>query len=395
MNEKYNQPTAHMLQPVKGWDSMAHLDFVAPIAKTVSGALPGTVMHLNTYGELETGLTAQGMGMFLFYKQTDEDVQPYPLTADGTQMTAVGMQSFGGYNSEMYLRTWPNNDPYNTNGTASNVQAYKFNENTGEQLTASYVPGKAAHTTYPAICGMELSSTEFASVMGDGLTGIQYQPNDTLTAPLPAAFNTTNAGTVDQQLSGGFLKKGACYVDPICGIVSKKPVINEHGYKQICFWATWLPALAANVADLAANSELKVVAGTDGRKFDLVWSDGSQDDSVFGNAKVTMTKDEVSTVLTAAATASAVIGGAFAAKFDFSENATGRRVEITAVTAQYDGAEDAGVTVTANSNIYPYSYTVNVASDIVKTGKAVTVYASGKLDGAAFTNVLIATFTAP
>ena len=265
MNERYNQPTAHMLQPVKGWDSMAHLDFVAPIAKGVDGALPGTVMHLNNDGELETGLTAQGMGMYLFYKQFDEDVQPYPITADGTQMTAVGMQSFGGYNSEMYLRRWNVKDPYNTNGSASNVGPYKYDDG----MTASYKPGKAAHTTYPAICGMELSSTEFAVVKDGSSCLAAYTPNTALTAPKAAA--ETNYGDAVQQKLGGFLMPGVCYKDPICGIVSKKPVTNEHGYKQVCFWSTWLPALSAEEFDESDSATLEGTSITisDGK---LVWA---------------------------------------------------------------------------------------------------------------------------
>ena len=269
MNGRYNQPTAHMLQPVKGWDSMAHLDFVAPIAASVSDALPGTVMHLNNAGELEVGLTPQGMGMYLFYKMWDEDVQPYPLTADGTRMTAVGMQSFGGYNSEVYLRTWEG-DSYNTNGHASNVGAYNFNAD-GSALSAKVKAGAAAHTTYPAICGMELSSTEFAWETGTGRS-IQYYPNDTLTSPQPATFNAALPGKEEQQKAGGFLKKGTCYVDPICGIVSKKPVINEHGYRQICFWSTWLPALSKDVAE--AGSTIKVGADNN-----LFWAAGGSDSS--------------------------------------------------------------------------------------------------------------------
>ena len=279
MNGKYNQPTAHMLQPVKGWDSMAHLDFVAPIASKVEDALPGTVMHLNSFGELEPGLTAQGMGMYLFYKMWDEDVQPYPLTEDGTRMTAVGMQSFGGYNSEVYLRTWDNNS-YNTNGHASNVGAYNFNAD-GSALSAKVKAGASAHTTYPAICGMELSSTEFAWECAD-TTSIQYYPNDTLTAPLPVASATpTDPGSVKQQLAGGFLKKGVCYKDPICGIVSKKPVINEHGYRQICFWSTWLPALSKDAPQSGATL---TVAATG----DLQWVASSADSTAFGTFFTTL-----------------------------------------------------------------------------------------------------------
>lgn len=279
MNDKYNQPTAHMLQPVKGWDSMAHLDFVAPIAKTVEGALPGTVMHLNAAGQLETGLTPQGMGMYLFYKQNDEDVQPYPLTADGTQMTAVGMQSFGGYNSEVYLRhNWINvekNDYYNTNGTASNVGPFNYNAQDSTPSVA-YTKGMAAHTTYPAICGMELSSTEFASAKNNSVNGAlgEYVPNTTLTSPTKAKAQTVAYGDAEQKKLGGFLMPGTCYVDPICGIVSKKPVINEHGYKQICFWSCWLPALSNDIPQDGTTLSLQ-----DGKLMWQVSADSSDSDA--------------------------------------------------------------------------------------------------------------------
>ena len=266
MNERYDQPTAHMLQPVKGWDSMAHLDFVAPIDPEVVGALPGTVMHLEADGKMKTGLTAQGMGMFLFYKQNDEDVQPYPVTADGTQMTAVGMQSFGGYNSEVYLRhNWLNNngvlvnDPYNTNGTASNVGPINYDASDSSAALA-YTKGQAAHTTYPAICGMELSSTEFAQLKSGSSCISEYVCNTLLTAPKKAAEAVY--GDATQQALGGFLMPGKAYVDPICGIVSKKPVINEHGYKQICFWATWLPAITETAPSKSSSTSLKFKSST-------------------------------------------------------------------------------------------------------------------------------------
>lgn len=394
MNDKYNQPTAHMLQPVKGWDSMAHLDFVAPIASRDDDivALPGTVMHLNANGELEAGLTAQSMGMYLFYKQNDEDVQPYPLTADGTQMTAVGMQSFGGYNSEMYLRhNWATEkaDFYNTNGTASNVGPFNYNA-TGATKSVEYTKGTAAHTTYPAICGMELSSTEFAAKMGDG-TSIGYAPNDTLTAPLKTTvFDAGKPGSRDQQLAGGFLKKGACYIDPICGIVSKKPVINEHGYKQICFWSTWLPAITKNTANLGDGSTLKVtanaelVAGGPNLAFEWVNDAGI---SLTEAAKVSYKLADATTFT--AWTTKVTTAASAAAGFNFViklEPFTGSYNDFT-VSATYDGA---AVSVAQDKG----EFTVSIAADDMAASKDIVVTVASATLGVAATAVYEATTTA-
>lgn len=252
MNERYNQPTAHRLEPVKGWDSMAHLDFVAPISSNVDisgGALAGTVMHLNTNGELETGLEPQSVAMFLFFKQYDEDTMNAPTTSDGIKITSISMNSWGGYNSELGNRGYSSDGNFSDrrNGGASNLSVYSS--------TGSYTayPSRSAHTTYPALCGMELASTEFASVTNDaGKTAITYTPNAFLTSPkkLGTALTTTSAanglpGTIAQQNAGGFLKPGTPYLDPICGIVSKKPQVNTNGYKMLYFWATWLPALSS------------------------------------------------------------------------------------------------------------------------------------------------------
>lgn len=390
MNGKYNQPTAHMLQPVKGWDSMAHLDFVAPIAPFVKDALPGTVMHLNSNGQLQPGLTAQGMGMYLFYKMWDEDVQPYPLTADGSQMTAVGMQSFGGYNSEMYLRKWDSTDPYNTNGQASNVGAYDFSD--AANLKAKVKASASAHTTYPAICGMELSSTEFAATTGAGST-IVYNVNDTLTSPEPAATLASNPGTYEQQAAGGFLKKGVCYKDPICGIVSKKPVINEHGYKQICFWSCWLPALSADFVEDGAV----LTASSTGLFWDAPGSSSSADTalSVFNGSTVSVAYDNVREVVGAKKTATVAANSAFKFDITVAENSTGLPIsDVTFVV------KNAGTPVTSATTGFevttvagdPNTLSVAIDKDTVASGK-VSAEVTCKIGGTQFTGEVLAEFT--
>ena len=135
---------------------------------------------------------------------------------------------------------------------------------------------------------MELSSTEFAWETGAGAS-IQYYPNDTLTAPEPAvAVSTDDPGSAKQQVAGGFLKKGVCYVDPICGIVSKKPVINEHGYRQICFWSCWLPALSKDKPESGAT----ITIDDDGK---LIWDAGDGDATDFATYFTVMYNDKGTT----------------------------------------------------------------------------------------------------
>lgn len=265
MNERYNQPTAHRLEPVKGWDSMAHLDFVAPIASSVSisgGAQAGTVMHLNSSGELETGLEPQSVALFLFFKQYDEDTMNAPTTTDGIKITSISMNSWGGYNSEIGNRGYTSDGNFTDmrNGGASNLSSYAAS---ASGYTA--YPSRSAHTTYPALCGMELASTEFASTKGTtALSSNPYTPNTFLTSPkavTAANYSATAYGTEEQQVSGGFLKPGTPYVDPICGIVSKKPQVNTNGYKMLYFWATWLPALGTTAPTNGQSFKATVTSG--------------------------------------------------------------------------------------------------------------------------------------
>lgn len=299
MNERYNQPTAHMLQPTKGWSSMAHLDFVAPMASSVEkngrGANAGTVMHLNASGRLETGLEPQSVGLFLFYKQFDEDTLNNPMTADGVKLTSVSMNSFGGYNSERGTRGYDINstgtgwDDYR-NGGASNWGPFARNASTDAINSYAYTEAESAHTTYPALCGMELASTECAWVRGASQTTNhidtwgagsstmgEYKPNTFLTSPTSRAARSAGGyvadpgiyGDKDQQEMGGFLQPGVPYLDPICGVVSRGAEVNEHGYRQIYFWAVWLPALTtgAKPGDSATlKTGVSATAGT------VVWA---------------------------------------------------------------------------------------------------------------------------
>lgn len=250
MIDKYDHPTAHRLEPVKGWDAMSHMDFVAPMASTVTGAPAGTVMHMNTNGALETGLTDQSMGLFLYYKQYDDDTINDPTTLNGQKLTSISLNSANTITNgpwESHYQVQNGAVSGSVNGIMSNMGSYNFTRS-----NVTYKAQGMVHTTYPGACGMELSSTEFAQKMADGTTSVTYTVNDALTSPVAnSAFSDTSSttpGTASQNKFGGFLKRGTPYEDPICGVVSRVPYKNTNGYSVICFWAQWLPALTTAVS---------------------------------------------------------------------------------------------------------------------------------------------------
>lgn len=67
---------AHTLNVVKGWHHQSALDFSAKISSAVQFVVfSGRAMHLDSAGELRTGVDTNGMTLFLFPNSDDPDVQ--------------------------------------------------------------------------------------------------------------------------------------------------------------------------------------------------------------------------------------------------------------------------------------------------------------------------------
>ena len=269
----YDHNTAHILEPVQGYDIVSFMNFWAPLSdkvltlneKTGTMAVPGTVMHRNQQGELEPGCEGDSMPQFLYAKQDSEDVLQSPVTANGLNITGVGIMSYGGFNTAPYQTNYPDGNyvdgngerPFYGNGIASNAPAISDYSNP----TINIAKQKSAFTTFPGACGLEFGSSEFARVkctlsenpaVNDMDTGSdarsEYTYDCALTSPEPVATATDGTwGTKRQQLFGGFLKPGTYYKDNVCGVLSQKPFRNENGTWMIRFWACHKPALDPSI----------------------------------------------------------------------------------------------------------------------------------------------------
>ncbi len=87
--------TTHMLDALKGWPRPTALDFSAKISAnvTVDPVPAGRVMHLNSVGELELGVSGTHMPLFVFPSSNDPDVSNDggdPSTDDDLPWVAVG-----------------------------------------------------------------------------------------------------------------------------------------------------------------------------------------------------------------------------------------------------------------------------------------------------------------
>ncbi len=180
----------HMLNPDKGWPSPTALDFTAKISANVLYALTaGQVCHLNSVGELEPGVKAWQMPLFIFQGAESLDVNNssaggwYPISPTGKVMCLVGK------------------GPY------------------------------------------ELWTTEFN-------TSLTYAPNDPLRAPVGnAAIDIAGGGGAES----GRLTNSITYTiadtiassgnkwQAICGIVSKGKFTNAYGKSSLAFWPVHLP----------------------------------------------------------------------------------------------------------------------------------------------------------
>lgn len=290
----YDHNTAHILEPIQGYDLVSFMNFWAPLDETVEDAVPGTVMHRNEAGKLVRGLTKTSMAQFLYSKQDTEDVINNPVTMNGLDITSVSMNSYGNFNG--YRQPY-NRDGYES-GVCSNASAVTFDAD-GVASAITFHEPFSAYTTFPGACGLELGSSEFARVDGSGNT-VTYKYDMPLTSPTktvksyPAevleadgeAQDETDYGTATQKAIGGFLMPGDYYKNNVCGVVSRLPVQNENGTWIITFWACHKPALTADSIQkvgikLADLEDVTVANGTEGKVYQVdfttpaagVWSE--------------------------------------------------------------------------------------------------------------------------
>lgn len=272
----YDHNTAHILEPVQGYDIVSFMNFWAEMDDSVHGAVPGTVMHRDKdSGKMKTGLEWDSMAQFLYAKQDSEDVLNSPVTANGQNITSIGTISYGGFNTAPFQNPFNKENKRYGNGISSNIGPVEFDKVTGAAQPIRFTPQTSAFTTFPGACGLELGSSEFARVDTDGAE-IKYQYDDALTAPVAKGddwkpekvtktvngveteVSATYDGTIPQNQFGGFLMKGTHYVNNICGILSQKPFRNENGTWMIRFWACHKPALKPETVTALAGEHTTV-----------------------------------------------------------------------------------------------------------------------------------------
>ena len=274
-NYYYDHNTAHILEPVQGYDLVSHMCFTAPLqddntyGKAVKDAVPGLVLHRNpTDGKLETGLLPNSMAQFLCSKQDTEDVLQSPVTINGRNFVGIGTLSYGGFNTAPYMQDSNNTGQRYGEGVAANASwvgdaATDAGGNTYYPVTLT--PSTSAFTTFPGACGLELGSSEFADFTSKDNAFTAYSYDTPLTSPTARpSFDASSAaeepGTEKQIQQGGFLKPGTNYVDPICGILSQKPFRNENGTRMIRFWAVHQPVVS--IQNLVGLTDTAMNAGT-------------------------------------------------------------------------------------------------------------------------------------
>lgn len=238
----YDHNTAHILEPIQGYDLVSFMNFWAPLHKDIDDAVPGTIMSRDSSGYLIRGLGDESMAQFLYSKQDTEDVVNNPVTANSLEVTSISMNSFGDFREGVV-------PPYHADGwqsgRSSNLGETEWVNGVAKPIT--FRSQKSVYTTFPGACGLELASSEYAREASTNAP-VTYAYDTPLTSPLKTAAATcgyknpiaANRGT-DQD--GGFLIPGKHYVNNICGIVSRQPFQNENGTWILCFWACHKPAL--------------------------------------------------------------------------------------------------------------------------------------------------------
>ncbi|MDO4568759.1 MAG: hypothetical protein Q4D38_00065 [Planctomycetia bacterium] len=240
--QTYNHPAQHRLIPVAGYNQLTHLQFTAPMEKTTvsrdngygepMGLPAGSVTSLNDSGQLIAGCTGKKMPLFLFWDADDNDGYAGYLTADGTNLTSVSGNSFGGDDIQAL---------WDRSNDASGGAGYIRVQWTDGAMTATSGSAVGNFKTYPATCAMELTSTEYDKTK----VPTDFAPNTQLTSPEPAITSTETAQTPAwyQQLRGGYLTPAEAG-DNVCGVVSRPPRINENGVMILSFWPCYCPGTA-------------------------------------------------------------------------------------------------------------------------------------------------------
>lgn len=178
----------HVMNILKGNPSDIP-DLRKPLASAVSiNMYPGRIVHLNSSFQWVTGVDAVAISYINFSQYQDYDVTP----SGGTIAAATGDDNY-----------WDNPDV----GQSTMLHAYA------------------------CAGGVEFESSEYASG--------SYLPNVALTA---TAADTTQA-------TGGQLKAGSPFIEPICGVVTQG--VGPSGYgpqsntnrQTLKFIGVWLPTL--------------------------------------------------------------------------------------------------------------------------------------------------------
>lgn len=148
----------HALNPAKGWPSQNALDFTAKVsANVLYDLVAGRACHLNSSGQLEPGVFARQMGLFLFQGVNDLDVNNQrndewtPISPTGKIACLVAKGPYELETTEFdSAQTYAINDMLRApsgNGTAASA--------TGGVLTNQSVVCAADLTGNPtAVCGI-------------------------------------------------------------------------------------------------------------------------------------------------------------------------------------------------------------------------------------------------
>ena len=187
-----SQMFEHTLRPLKGWFHMAALDKAAKLAAAVTlEAYSGRVVHLNSSGEFEMGVSGRQVGIFLI---------------QGSNLFAVNNPGTTGAGGFMHRAIAPT-------GVLSGLVS---------------------------IAGYELETTEFETS-----PTAAYAPNQLLTATTSSTVQATG-GVISNDRNGAGGSAGAVrqYVDAACGVVSDGESNNGHGVSVLKFWSLYLPAAA-------------------------------------------------------------------------------------------------------------------------------------------------------
>lgn len=188
-----DQMFEHGLDVKKGWFGMTSLDHSAKMAGAVDYVVPaGRVVHLNSSGAFEPGVTGTQMAVFLIAGSNAADVSNPGTTAGGSFM----------------------HQAISPTGVVSGLVA------TG---------------------GYEIATTEF-------VTADAYPPNQLLMAATGNSSGDSAVGGVLTRYSTG-TTNAVQYVDAVCGVVSSGKATNHNGVSTLSFWPVYLPAGTAATVD--------------------------------------------------------------------------------------------------------------------------------------------------